>query len=171
VLDGGRRAIEGIVSGSLHSATLESMIADAQLHQQVLDRLSEAEQMYTRGRRTIVETLAAAAGTPVTLAELLTRAPGLTQSSTYRNLAMMEEAGVVRRLANGTDFAYFELAEDLTEHHHHIICRQCGLIRDITLDKKLERTLDATFDKLATEAGFHSAHHEIDIYGICANCA
>jgi Fur family transcriptional regulator, ferric uptake regulator len=147
------------------------MIADAELHQQVQERLRRVHQMYTRGRRTLVEVLAAATGTPVTLAELLTRSSGLTQSSTYRNLAMMEEAGVVRRLANGTDFAYFELAEDLTEHHHHIICRQCGLIRDITLDKKLERSLDAAFDKLAADAGFRAVHHEIDIYGLCADCA
>jgi Fur family transcriptional regulator, ferric uptake regulator len=147
------------------------MIPDTQLHQQVQDRLRSIDQVYTRGRRTLVDTLMAAAGTPVTLAELLSRAPGLTQSSTYRNLAMMEEAGVVRRLANGTEFSYFELAEDLTEHHHHIICRQCGLIRDITLDKRLERSLDSAFDKLAADAGFRSVHHEIDIYGLCADCA
>jgi Fur family transcriptional regulator, ferric uptake regulator len=142
-----------------------AMSADNPLHQQVQERLQTAGQTYTRGRRALVDTLIEATGTPIKLAELLSRSPHLTQSSTYRNLAQMEEAGVVRRLANGTDFAYFELAEDLTEHHHHIICRQCGVIRDFTLDKKLERSLDATFDKLAADAGFS------DIYGTCADCA
>jgi Fur family transcriptional regulator, ferric uptake regulator len=146
------------------------MIADPQLHQQVSDRLRSIDQLYTRGRRALIEALAAAAGTPVTLSELLGRAPGLTQSSAYRNLAMMEQAGVVRRLVNSNDFAYFELAEDLTEHHHHIICRDCGLIRDITFGTKLERSLDTAFDKVAATAGFSQVHHEIDIYGLCTDC-
>ncbi|MEY2524168.1 MAG: Fur family transcriptional regulator, ferric uptake regulator [Ilumatobacteraceae bacterium] len=145
------------------------MATATELHHEIHKRLGRIDQMYTRGRRTIVGALVDA-GSPITILELLDRAPNLTQSSAYRNLAMMEEAGVVRRLVHGSEHAHFELAEDLTEHHHHLICRQCGLISDITLDKRLERSLDAAFDKLATSAGFRSDHHDIDVYGTCANC-
>lgn len=146
------------------------MAADTQLHHQVHGRLQQIDQLYTRGRQSIVEALIAA-GSPITLPELLGRAPNLTQSSAYRNLAMMEAAGVVRRLVHSTEHAHYELAEDLTEHHHHLICRQCGLIKDITLGKRLERTLDTAFDKLATDAGFQPDHHDIDVFGTCADCA
>lgn len=146
------------------------MAADTQLHHQIHSRLQQIDQLYTRGRQSIVDALVSA-GSPITIPELLGRAPNLTQSSAYRNLAMMEEAGVVRRLVHSTEHAHYELAEDLTEHHHHLICRQCGLIKDITLDKRLERTLDTAFDKLATAAGFLPDHHDIDVFGTCADCA
>ncbi|MGH9134015.1 MAG: Fur family transcriptional regulator [Ilumatobacteraceae bacterium] len=144
--------------------------SNAELHRIVRDRLSAREQRYTTGRRLIVDALAVAAG-PVTLPELLVEQPALAQSSTYRNLSIMEEAGVVRRLVHGADHAHYELAEDLTEHHHHLICESCGLIRDITLNSRLERSLDSAFDGVARSEGFSPHHHAIDIYGHCAECA
>lgn len=134
------------------------------------ERLMGRDQRYTTGRRRIVEVLAAA-GAPVTLPALLELAPDLSQSSAYRNLAIMEEVGVVRRLVHGAEHAHYELAEDLTEHHHHLICEECGLITDVTLDDGLERSLDQAFEGLAAAAAFTPRHHAIDIFGRCADCA
>ena len=89
------------------------MGSNVELHRTVRERLSEREQRYTTGRRRIVEVLVAAEG-PVTLPELLTKQPVLSQSSAYRNLSIMEEAGIVRRLVHGAEHAHYELAEDLT---------------------------------------------------------
>lgn len=140
------------------------------IHRQVQARLARADQLYTRGRQQIVATLATA-GVPLTLPALLEQAPDLTQSSAYRNLSMMEQAGVVRRLARGTEHAHYELAEDLTGgHHHHLICRTCGVIIDVTLDRQLERSLDAAFARIAGDAGFRQDTHDIDLYGYCAAC-
>ena len=146
------------------------MGSNVELHRIVRERLSEREQRYTTGRRRILDALVAAAG-PVTLPELLADQPSLAQSSAYRNLSIMEEAGIVRRLVHGAEHAHYELAEDLTEHHHHLICENCGLIRDITLNARLERSLDSAFDGVARAEGFSPRHHAIDIYGKCADCA
>lgn len=146
------------------------MAVEDRIHRQVTERLVGANQVYTRGRRAIVEALAGA-GSPVTLPELLERAPSLTQSSAYRNLALMEEADVVRRLVGGADYARYELAEDITGHHHHVICTHCGTVRDFTLDKRIERTLDSAFDRAARSAGFLPVRHDIDVYGVCQDCA
>jgi len=107
---------------------------------------------------------------PVTLPEIIDLAPDLAQSSAYRSLAVMEQVGVVRRLVHSSDHARYELAEDLTEHHHHLICEVCGSVRDVTLTPALERQLDAAFDSLASAEGFASSHHTIDLYGRCADC-
>jgi len=143
--------------------------AGAELHRLVGERLGERDQRYTASRRQIIDAFAVLAR-PVTLPELLTRAKGLAQSSAYRNLAVLEEAGAVRRLLHGADHAHYELAEDLTEHHHHLICVECGLIRDITLGSTLERSLDNALDGVASAEGFTPTHHAIDIYGRCADC-
>lgn len=143
--------------------------ANPELHRTVRDRLDQSEHRYTSGRRTVVAALASADG-PVTLPELIELAPEIAQSSAYRNLVVMEEVGIVRRVVHTTEHARYELAEDLTEHHHHLICETCGTVRDITLTPGLERKLDAAFDELATNEGFVSTHHAIDLYGHCANC-
>lgn len=145
------------------------MVATSELERAINDRLAEHDLRYTTGRRAIVDGLKSADG-PITLPELLDGAPDLAQSSAYRNLSLLEDAGVVRRLVHGGEHAHFELAESLTEHHHHLICESCGLVRDITLDAKLERTLDNSFDRLAAAEGFTSTHHTVDVYGICGDC-
>ena len=57
------------------------------------------------------------------------------QSSAYRNLAVLEHAGVVRRVITEGEFARFELTEELTEHHHHLICSRCGRVEDVTVPR------------------------------------
>jgi Fur family transcriptional regulator, ferric uptake regulator len=146
------------------------MESAVELHRTVRERLADLEQRYTTGRRRIVDALIRAPD-PVTLPELLALEPALAQSSAYRNLSLMEQAGVVRRLVHASDHAHFELAEDLTEHHHHLICENCGTIRDITLSARLERSLDTAVGDLARSEGFSPRHHAIDIYGHCSTCA
>ncbi len=145
------------------------MVLSTDLDRAVHERLAECDLRYTSGRRAIVNGLRAA-DRPVTLPELLDLSPDLAQSSAYRNLALMEEAGVIRRLVHGGDHAHYELAEELTEHHHHLICETCGLVRDITLDERLERTLDEVFARTGDDEGFVPRHHAIDVYGRCATC-
>ncbi len=145
------------------------MVATSELERAINDRLADHDLRYTSGRRAIVEGLKRAEG-PITLPELLECSPDLAQSSAYRNLSLLEGAGVVRRLVHGGEHAHFELAESLTEHHHHLICESCGQVRDITLDAGLERTLDRSFDELAANEGFTPTHHTVDVYGVCGDC-
>ena len=159
----------GTKPGERATAGNGSRPGSAEVHRMARERLMDRDQRYTTGRRRLVEVLAGT-GAPVTLPALLALAPDLSQSSAYRNLALMEEAGVVRRLVHGAEHAHYELAEDLTEHHHHLICEECGLITDITLDAALERSLDRAFDGLAEAAGFSPRHHALDVFGRCADC-
>jgi Fur family transcriptional regulator, ferric uptake regulator len=143
--------------------------AFADVHRAVEARLDERDQRYNVNRRRIVEALAEAAS-PLTLPEILRRRPSLTQSSTYRNLAALEDAQVVRRIVSGSEHAHYELAEHLTEHHHHLVCVDCGSITDVTLEPPLEARLERAFDVAAETRGFRPAGHSIDIYGRCAAC-
>ena len=140
-----------------------------ELHRVAEERLRGREQRYTASRKVIVEALAAMEA-PVTLPALLQRVPSLAQSSAYRNLAVLEEVGVVRRLVHGAEHAYYELAEDLTEHHHHLICEACGSVRDVALGARLERLIDDGLESIASQHGFATTRHVIDVYGRCASC-
>jgi Fur family transcriptional regulator, ferric uptake regulator len=133
-------------------------------------RLRDAAQRYTGQRRRLVDLLAKA-GSPVSIPEILKGRRDLKQSSVYRNLAALEQAGVVRRVATEEEYGRYELAEVLTGHHHHLICSRCGRMRDVDVPDDLEDTLDRALDHLARRAGFASVSHRLDLVGLCADCA
>ena len=140
------------------------------LHELAAVRLAALEQRYTRGRRAIVEALARA-DAPLSIPQLLDRDASLAQSSAYRNLAQLEAAGIVHRIVTADEFSRYELAEDLTEHHHHLICSRCGDVRDFTVPPALEHDLDRALDRIAGEHGFTADNHRLDLVGTCATCA
>jgi Fe2+ or Zn2+ uptake regulation protein len=133
-------------------------------------RLRDTDQRYTVSRRRIVGILAAA-GRPLTIAEVQAAGDGLPQSSVYRNIAVLEQAGVVRRVMAADEFARFELDEALTEHHHHLVCVSCGTVVDFTMSPGLEQTLDRAIESAGRDAGFTVQSHRLDLVGLCARCA
>ena len=78
---------------------------------------------------------------------------------------------MVRRVITEGEFARFELTEELTEHHHHLICSNCGRVEDVTIPPELESTMDRTVDRLARRSGFAKVRHRLDLIGTCRVCA
>lgn len=140
-----------------------------EVHEEVGRQLKSMDQRYTAARRNLVDVLLAA-GRPVTLPDIADVAPDLAQSSVYRNLDVLERSGVIRRISAGSEYAHFELAEDLMGHHHHLICVDCGLIDDVQLDDDLERLVEQRLAALAKRSGFDPLHHSLDLHGRCAQC-
>jgi len=142
-----------------------------ELHETVARRLREHDQRYTRNRRAIVAVLAEAPA-PLTIPDILRRRHGLAQSSTYRNLDVLHRAGAVERVDTGPDHTRYELAEDLTgHHHHHLVCADCGGVTDFTLARRAEAELDRAISVAADHHGFAATHHRLDLIGTCAQCA
>ncbi len=148
-----------------HDAATASEIFDA-----AKTMLGAADQRYTRNRQLIVRTLHDADG-PRTIGDLLEATPGLAQSSAYRNLAVLEEVGVIHRIVTADDHARFELTEAITgAHHHHLVCRGCGEVFDIALSDSLEEQIHEELAQRASERDFDGEHHRIDLVGTCAHC-
>ena len=143
--------------------------SSADLHMIVTRRLRHVGQRFTSQRRALVDVLTAAPS-PLTLPQLLERSTGLAQSSAYRNLAVLERAGVAHRIVTTGDHACWELSEDLTEHHHHLICNSCGDVTDFTVPSEVESGLDSALAEVAADAGFAPLHHRLDLVGLCARC-
>lgn len=146
------------------------MAEELQLHDRVAVRLRRAGQRYTTGRRILVEALDEAER-PQTTADLVAGDCRLSQSTTYRNLAVLEQAGVVHRVVGSDDFARFELAEELTgRHHHHLVCVSCGAIEDFEAPSKVEKGLADAIGRFRSTTGFRAASHRLDLLGTCARC-
>lgn len=144
--------------------------SSSNIHALAAERLRRDGQRYTASRRTLVEVLEHAER-PVTIPELLRLRDDIPQSSAYRNLAVLERAGVVERVVATDEFVRFELAEDLTDHHHHhLICEGCGEVTDFVVSDSLERRLDAVVDSVAADTGYVIDGHRFDLIGTCSDC-
>ncbi len=145
------------------------MTVHPDMHGEVAGRLAALEQRYTTTRRAVVETLSRA-GRPVTIPEILSSTPLLPQSSAYRTLAVLIEAGVARRVTGDGDHGRFELAEELSGHHHHLVCEVCGTVDDVPPSTRLERALDEAARAAAEDQGYTVTGHRFDLVGRCPTC-
>lgn len=141
-----------------------------ELHTTAAQRLRSSGLRYTTSRRAVVDLLAAS-DRPLTIPEILAEDRSLAQSSAYRNLTELINAGVVHRIIAGDEYSHFELAEDLTSHHHHLVCTRCGRVTDVELSSELELQLTRSLDDVAATRGFTAEHHRLDVLGRCADCA
>jgi Fe2+ or Zn2+ uptake regulation protein len=142
----------------------------AGLHDAVALRLARADQRYTPLRQALVATLATA-GRPLTIPEILDATPKLPQSSAYRNVTALIEAGVARRVAGTDDHGRFELAEELSgHHHHHLVCANCGKVDDVAPSPRLERALAEAARAAAERQGYSVTDHRFDLVGVCPDC-
>ena len=51
-------------------------------------------------------------------------------------------------------------------HHHHLVCRNCGLTVEIEA-----KQLESWAESVAQKHNFSQTAHTIEISGLCANCA
>lgn len=137
------------------------------LHQAAASRLAALDQRYTARRRALVDLLHAA-GRPLTVSEIV--AGGAPISSAYRNVTVLCEAGVARRIVGADDLGRFELSEDLSGHHHHLVCESCGTVADARASSSLEEALEAAAGLAARESGFEITDHRIELVGRCPGC-
>jgi Fe2+ or Zn2+ uptake regulation protein len=144
--------------------------ASDELHRLVEQRLRRSDQRYTPGRRALVELLVEL-GHPVSIGDIAASRPSMPRSSAYRHLVDLQQAGVVRRIAANDEFSRWELAEDLTEHHHHLLCVSCGRVIDVTPTAAFERAVTRALGELADAEGFHPHSHRLDVLGTCATCS
>lgn len=86
----------------------------------------------------------------------------VSRSTVYRAIAMLEEAGLIRKIARAD-------GRDLYEHdygypqHDHLICRKTGKLIEFQSPE-----LDAILRKVAAEHGFRMEGHRLEVYGLSA---
>lgn len=85
-------------------------------------------------------------------------------ATVYRALADLAQEGDADSLQSPEGESLYR-ACSTNEHHHHLICRNCGLTVEI------EAVAVETWAKnVAAEQGFSQAAHVVDVFGLCATC-
>jgi Fur family ferric uptake transcriptional regulator len=86
-------------------------------------------------------------------------------ASVYRALESLAGAGLVQRVDLGDGVSRVEPAHAGGEHHHHLVCDDCGKVEpfeDQGLEEALERVTDGR--------GYVLAAHEVVLRGACEDC-
>jgi Fur family transcriptional regulator, ferric uptake regulator len=91
---------------------------------------------------------------------------GASRASIYRVLDELERLRLVARVETGQQVVRYERADGHGEHHHHLVCERCGLIRPFS-DPGLERAIA----KLSERVPLAVSEHEIVLRGACPGCA
>ena len=88
--------------------------------------------------------------------------PGLSMGTVYRNLNVLVEMGLVKKIEHGSTFDRFEANPT---SHYHFICESCNSIIDLEMT-----VVDTLNERVYKETGFKPKSHTIDFYGTCPQC-
>ncbi len=89
----------------------------------------------------------------------------VSRASVYRTVGLLEEAGLIRKVARNNE-------RDVYEHdygyprHDHFICDRCDTLIEFENDRVAE-----LIEELARETGFRMTGHRLEVYGICQECS
>lgn len=119
----------------------------------------------TRQRRIILEELGANRTHPTAseVYELVRRRlPRISLGTVYRNLELLSEQGLVRKLELGNSQRRFDA---VTENHYHVRCVKCGRIEDAPIEPvmTLENAVRGATD-------YEIIGHRLEFMGLCPAC-
>jgi Fur family transcriptional regulator, ferric uptake regulator len=86
-------------------------------------------------------------------------------ASVYRVLETLAALRLVQRVDIGDGVARFEASQADGDHHHHLVCDDCGRVEPFT-DAPLERALE----RVAGRLGYDAGAHEVVLHGACDRC-
>jgi Fur family ferric uptake transcriptional regulator len=89
---------------------------------------------------------------------------GLT--TVYRALQAMADIGEIDVLVNQDGESIYRHCGQSHGHHHHLVCRDCGLAIEIS-GPSVERWTQG----IADDHGFTQVSHTLDIFGLCPRCS
>lgn len=86
-------------------------------------------------------------------------------ATVYRALAVLAVEGEADSLQSPEGESLYRACTP-GQHHHHLICRHCGLTVEIEA-----AAVERWAQSVATEHGFTQANHVVDVFGLCAKCS
>ena len=86
-------------------------------------------------------------------------------ASVYRALEGLDELGLVQRVDLGDGVSRFEPAHPGGDHHHHLVCEDCGKVEPFE-----DPSLEAVIVSVADGHGYAVAAHDVVLRGACEDC-
>ena len=93
-------------------------------------------------------------------------------ATVYRTLDLLDKAGLVRKIQCRDGHLRYEYKRgNQSDHHHHLICTDCGKILNYRDFEKEELDLvRKTEEIMEKKYGFLARDHNIEFLGLCEQC-
>ena len=105
--------------------------------------------------------------TPLSIKEILLKLNeqklNPNKTTIYREIIFLKDLNTVQEVDFGDGKKMYEISEN---HHHHIRCIKCNLIKDVPMDSELNDKEKKVLKKL----GFKPVGHSLEFFGLCQNC-
>lgn len=95
--------------------------------------------------------------------DVVQAAPEVGRATVFRTLRLLQELDVVCQVVLDQGDLAYRLAPE--EHHHHLLCVECGAVEDFSSD-----ALEAVFAEVEGRTGYAIEAHRFEVYGRCAAC-
>lgn len=119
----------------------------------------------TQYRSVVLEMLRATGNHP-TAAEVFRivrrRRPGVAYATIYNSLNWLERKGMIARVDFVDEAARYD---PIVKRHDHLICDQCGALRDVTIHLPPQLVGHAVRGE-----GFRVERYRTELYGLCGMC-
>lgn len=90
--------------------------------------------------------------------------------SVYRAVNLLAETGLLRVTDTTNSRRRYELNEEFTGHHHHLVCRLCGRIKDLRGCLLADDVLARVAARVRHAHRFRVTEHELSLFGVCGDC-
>ena len=91
------------------------------------------------------------------------RLGAVSKQAVYSVLGVFVEKGIVRRIQPSKSSARYE--RRVGDNHHHLVCRKCGVVKDVECATGKTPCLEA-----ANDHGFRIDEAEVIYWGYCPSC-
>ncbi|MFI5358525.1 MAG: Fur family transcriptional regulator [Halanaerobiales bacterium] len=141
---------------------------DEKLLERYANRFRDNNYKLTAQRRDILDVLIDNSGKHYSAEELYAEVkkinPDIGLATVYRTLELMCQLGIAHQLDFDSNYKRYELSLE-GEHHHHLICVECGKIVEFTDEdmEDFEKRLEKDYD-------FRIIDHNIKVFGYCKEC-
>ncbi len=96
------------------------------------------------------------------------RGNGIGLTTVYRHLNLLADNGSADVVHRADGESQYRLcgdpgaAQGHDEHHHHVVCRQCGRSVEVSGPE-----VEAWAERVAREAGYTEVSHTLEVFGLC----
>ncbi len=90
--------------------------------------------------------------------------PGIGLATVYRTVEMLTALGFLNILVLNNSPVRYEIAIP-RDHHHHLICNQCGRITEFG-----NCNFHTMADDIESVTRFKIHSHKLEVYGLCPQC-
>lgn len=90
---------------------------------------------------------------------------GIGFVTVYRTLKLLVEYGFAREVDFKDGFTRYEIKDELSSQHDHLVCVRCGNITEFKGNE-----VETMKRRAHMKTGFKSMYHRLEIFGVCWKC-